>query len=162
MGRLLALFVVVPAVELALLIEVGQRIGAGATLGLIVATGVVGASLARRQGLGVLRRLQQETQAGRIPADPLVDGAFVLVAGALLITPGILTDVVGFLCLVPGVRTLVKRRVRRDVARAVREQRLHVQVMTDEPWSPREEKVVHDVRDLHEDGRSPRPPGGED
>lgn len=153
MGRLLALFVIVPAVELALLIEVGSRIGTGATLGLIVATGVVGAALARRQGVGVFRRLQEETQAGRLPAEPLVDGAFILVAGALLMTPGILTDAIGFLCLVPGVRGLVKRRVRESLERAVREQRLHVHVAGD-PFGPaREEKVVHPV-----ERRAPAPP----
>ena len=113
MGRLLLLFVVVPAVELALLIELGSRIGTLATLGIIAGTGVIGAALARRQGLGVLRRLQQETNQGRLPADPLVDGAFLLVAGALLVTPGVLTDVVGFLCLVPGFRAIVKREVLR-------------------------------------------------
>jgi len=152
MGRLLALFVIVPAVELALLIEVGSRIGTGATLGLIVATGVVGAWLARRQGIGVFQRLQEETRAGRLPADPLVDGAFVLVAGALLMTPGSLTDAIGFLCLVPGVRTLVKRRVRESLERAAREGRLHVHTMDGggvyggDPFAPpRQEKVVREV-----------------
>jgi UPF0716 protein FxsA len=70
-GRLLLLFIVVPAVELGLLIEIGSRIGTVATLGIIVVTGVVGAALARRQGIGVLRRVQAELAEGRVPAGSL-------------------------------------------------------------------------------------------
>ncbi len=99
-------------------------IGTPATLGIIVLTGAVGASLARRQGLRVLRDLQAETTAGRLPADPLMDGAIILLAGALLITPGILTDVFGFLCLIPATRALGKRAVRRRFERAMREGRV--------------------------------------
>ncbi len=89
---------------------------------------MVGASLARRAGLQVLGRVQREVEAGRVPAGPLVDGVIVLVAGALLITPGILTDAFGFLCLVPAFRSLVKRSLWRRFERAVREQRVHVTV----------------------------------
>ena len=124
MGRLILLFTLVPAVELGLLIEVGSRIGTAATLGLIVATGVLGAGLARQQGLRVLRRIQNEISAGRLPASSLVDGVIVLVAGALLVTPGILTDVLGFLCLLPGFRGLVKAGLRRRFERALLEQRI--------------------------------------
>ena len=156
MGRLLLLFVVVPAVELALLIELGSRIGTAATLGIISGTGVLGAALARRQGLSVLRRLQQETSEGRLPADPLVDGAFLLVAGALLVTPGVLTDVVGFLCLVPGFRKIVKRDLRRRLERAVLEGRVEVRVTGEERWGPREEKIVHAIRRDREPDRTSR------
>ena len=121
MGRLLLLFILVPAVELGLLIELGRIIGTPGTLGIIVLTGAVGASLARRQGLRVLRDLQAESAAGRLPADALMDGAIILVAGALLITPGILTDVFGFLCLVPATRALGRAAIRRRFERALRE-----------------------------------------
>lgn len=152
--RLLLLFVVLPAVELALLIEVGSRIGTAATLAIIVLTGMVGAALARRQGLGVLRRLQQETAAGRLPAGPLVDGVLILVAGALLVTPGILTDAFGFACLVPAFRTLLKRHLRGRYERAVREGRVQVRVATD-PWGPRTEREVRDLS--FDDERRPPP-----
>ena len=89
MTRLLLLFVVLPTAELALLIEVGKRVGTGATLALIVATGIVGASLARRQGLGVVGVVQRETAAGRLPASTLIDGVIILLAGALLVTPDV-------------------------------------------------------------------------
>ncbi len=126
MGRLLFLFVVVPAVELGLLIEIGSRFGTLPTLGLLIVTGVVGAALARRPGLGVLRRVPEEVAEGRVPASSLVDGVLILIAGALLMTPGVLTDAVGFLCLVPGARSLLKREIWRRVERAAREGRIEV------------------------------------
>ena len=121
MGRLLFLFIAVPAVELILLIEIGQRIGTLATLGLIVGTGIVGASLARQQGISTFARLQKDLADGRLPAEPIVDGVLILVAGAVLITPGVLTDLVGFLCLVPACRRLIKRSLKRRFERAMRE-----------------------------------------
>jgi UPF0716 protein FxsA len=126
MGQLLLLFILVPTIELVLLIEVGSRIGTLATVGLIAVTGVIGASLARQQGLRVLSQVQTEVAEGRLPAGSLVDGLIILIAGALLITPGILTDAFGFLCLVPAFRSLVKRVLRRRFEQAVREQRVHV------------------------------------
>lgn len=157
MGRLLLLFVVLPAVELVLLIEVGSRIGTAATLGLIVLTGAVGAALARRQGLGVVRELQRETAAGGMPAGPLVDGALILVAAALLVTPGILTDAAGFALLVPAVRDAIKRAALQRLERAAAEGRVRVQVYESGDWGPREEKVV---RDLEDPSRHPGPPPG--
>ena len=109
MGKLLLLFILVPAVELALLIEVGRHIGTLATLALIAGTGALGAFLARLQGLGILRQMQSELAAGRLPASSIVDGAIILLAAVVLITPGILTDAVGFLCLVPAFRRVLKR-----------------------------------------------------
>jgi UPF0716 protein FxsA len=126
--KLFLLFVVLPAVELALLIEVGRHLGTLATLGLIVLTGAVGASLARAQGLRVLQQIQVETQAGRMPAEPLIDGAIIVVAGALLVTPGVLTDVFGFACLIPGTRRILKNMARRAFERAVAEGRVQVAV----------------------------------
>jgi UPF0716 protein FxsA len=148
MTRLLLLFVALPAAELALLIELGKRVGTGATLALIVATGIVGASLARRQGLGVLAVFQRETAAGRLPASTLVDGVIILLAGALLVTPGILTDVFGFLCLAPAFRRLVKRKLLHRLEHAAREGRVEIRLYDNDPWGPREEKEVRDVRDV--------------
>ena len=119
MGYLALLFIVVPAVELALLVEVGSRIGGLGTLALIITTGVVGASLARRAGMDVLRRVQAETQQGRLPTDALLDGAIILVAGVLLVTPGIVTDLFGFACLLPAFRRGLKALARGYFARAV-------------------------------------------
>ncbi len=141
MIQLFALFILLPALELALLIEIGSRIGTAATLGLIVVTGVVGASLARSQGLRVISTVQQELAEGRLPASSLMDGLMILVASALLITPGVLTDVFGFLCLVPAFRGIVKTHLRHRFERAVAEQRIevHVEGMTLDPddFAPR-------------------------
>jgi UPF0716 protein FxsA len=153
MGWLLLLFVALPAIELALLIEVGSRIGTAATVALIVGTGITGAALARRQGLGVLGVMQRETAAGRLPAGTLVDGVIILLAAALLVTPGILTDAFGFLCLVPGFRTVVKRQLLRRLERAAREGRVEIHVQAERSWTPREEKTVRDVRSGTQPGR---------
>lgn len=119
MGYLALLFIVVPAVELALLIEVGSFFGTLPTFALIVVTGMVGAALARRQGLSVLGRLRSQMQTGQWPGDTIADGAIILVAGALLVTPGILTDVTGFLMLIPTTRTLIRRYLEKRLQRAV-------------------------------------------
>jgi UPF0716 protein FxsA len=145
MGRLLLLFVVLPAVELALLIELGSRFGTLHTLALIVLTGVVGASLARGQGLSVMRQIQAEVAAGRLPATSLVDAGIILVAAALLVTPGVLTDGFGFLCLVPAFRGVVKRILWHRLEDAVRQNRVHVDVGFES--SPR---PVYDVKDVEE------------
>lgn len=121
MAKLVLLFVAVPAIELVLLIEVGRHIGTLTTLAVIVLTGGLGALLARRQGLGVVRQVHREMAEGRVPAGSIVDGIIILIAAALLVTPGFLTDTVGFLCLVPGVRRLFKRYLWRRFERAVRQ-----------------------------------------
>lgn len=136
MLKLLALFVVVPAIELALLIEVGSRIGTLATLLLIVATGVLGASLARWQGLGVLATVRAELDRGEMPTGAIVDGVIILIAAAVLMTPGLLTDVFGFLCLVPLTRQLIKRSLWKRVEGAVREGRVGVSAQGPYPHPP--------------------------
>ena len=119
-GRLLLLFILVPIAELALLIEIGQRMGLPATLALIVLTGALGATLARQQGLGVLAKIRSEMDEGRLPTVQLVEGALILVAGAVLMTPGVLTDVLGFFCLVPPGRRLLGRYLSRRFEKAVK------------------------------------------
>lgn len=107
--RLLLLFTSVPLVELALLLWIGGRIGVLPTVALILATGVAGASLARLQGLATWRRFQRALAEGRLPGAELLEGLLILVAGALLLTPGVLTDAVGFLLLVPPARRRIVR-----------------------------------------------------
>lgn len=109
MLRLLLLFTSVPLIELALLLWIGGRIGVLPTVALILATGVAGASLARLQGLATWRRFQAALAAGRLPGRELLEGLLILVAGALLLTPGVLTDAVGFLLLVPPARRRIVR-----------------------------------------------------
>jgi UPF0716 protein FxsA len=113
LGRLLLLFLLTPAVELGLLIQVDKLIGFGPTIGLIIATGVAGSYLARREGLNTWQRLNERLQSGDLPGKELVDGVIILVAGALLVTPGVLTDVVGFMGLLPPTRALVRKALMR-------------------------------------------------
>ncbi len=94
-----------------LLLRVGARIGPAPTLGIIVITAIVGAALTRAQGLRTLTRYQQALAEGRLPHREVMDGLMILVAGAVLLTPGFLTDAVGFLLLVPSVRGVVRQRL---------------------------------------------------
>lgn len=116
-ARLLLLFTVVPAVELYLLILIGQWLGALETVLIILVTGSVGAVLAKREGLGVIRRLQEEARTGLPPGDRIVEGLLVLVGGVLLITPGVLTDLTGFLLIMPWSRRWLAPRVKARVMR---------------------------------------------
>ncbi|MHB8898451.1 MAG: FxsA family protein [Thermoguttaceae bacterium] len=109
LGRLLLLFIVFPMVELALLVTLAQHTSLLFTIGMIIVTGMAGAWLARTQGLQCFRRIQAELSRGQMPADALVDGLMILVAGALLIAPGILTDLIGISMLLPPVRAVLKR-----------------------------------------------------
>jgi UPF0716 protein FxsA len=133
LSRLLALFVVVPLVELALLIRIGQWLGVLPTVALVVLTGMAGALLARREGLRTLWRIRADLQAARFPVGRLLDGALILVAGAVLLTPGVLTDIVGLALLVPASRGWVKRRIAARVRRLVEAGRTNVVLYYDEP-----------------------------
>lgn len=108
---LLLLFTLVPLTELALLIWIGQQTSLLFTIGLVLVTGIAGAALARWQGWRAVARIQAELRQGHMPADALLDGLLILVAGLLLVTPGVLTDAVGFGLLVPPARSVLKRRV---------------------------------------------------
>jgi UPF0716 protein FxsA len=118
--RLALLFTVVPLVELYLLIELGGVIGVLPTVAIVVTTGVLGAWLARYQGLKVLREIGDGLSEGRMPTESLIDGLLILMAGAVLLTPGLMTDALGFSLLVPRGRAVVRRAVRRVLERRVR------------------------------------------
>lgn len=115
-GLLALLFLAVPIAELYVIVQVADGIGVGNTLVLLVAISAVGAWLAKRQGLGVLRRVQATTAAGRVPSRELLDGALIVFAAALMLTPGFLTDALALVLLLPptriGVRAVLLRRIR--------------------------------------------------
>ena len=115
LSKLILLFVIVPLVELALLIEIGQQIGLTSTLGLVILTGIAGAYLARSQGFYIFTQIQAELQQGRLPAESLFDGLLILVGGLLLLTPGILTDILGFLLLIPASRFVIKNFLKKKL-----------------------------------------------
>ena len=109
--RLLILFTLVPLLELYLLIRVGDLIGVWPTVALVVLTGAFGAFLTRFEGLRVLRKVQSEFQEGRVPTAGLLDGLLIVVAGAVLLTPGLITDALGFFLLLPPGRRVVRNAV---------------------------------------------------
>ena len=104
MGVFLFLFIVMPIVEMVVLIKVGGMIGALNTVGLVLLTAVIGAALLRQQGLSTLLRANQRLNSGELPAREVAEGLILAVGGALLLTPGFVTDTIGFLCLIPGSR----------------------------------------------------------
>lgn len=118
-ARLVALFVLLPLAELVILIQVGRAIGLLWTLALVIATGFLGATLARRQGLQAWRAIQAELNQGRMPGGTLVDGLLILIGGIVLLTPGILTDLAGFGLLLPTTRNALKRALRSRFERAI-------------------------------------------
>ncbi len=126
LGRLALLFVVLPILELILLIEIGRHIGSLPTLGIVVLTGVTGAWLARTEGLRVIFRFQEELVSGRLPGQAMLDGICVLVGGAFLLTPGVISDFLGFSLMLPLTRRRIQSWMRDNLERQVAEGRVHV------------------------------------
>lgn len=113
--RLLLLFTLLPLVELTLLLWIAEHTGWLFTLWLVILTGLLGAWLARHEGLRCWREIHRRMARGELPADSLLDGLMILVAGAVLITPGVLTDLVGFALLMAPIRRLVRRYLARRI-----------------------------------------------
>ena len=113
---LVLLFIAVPIAELAVILEVGQAIGVWWTIALLVADSILGSILMRMQGRAAWRRFNETVQAGRAPAREVLDGALVIFGGALLLTPGFLTDILGLILLVPPSRAVVRAVLRRRLA----------------------------------------------
>ena len=128
-GRLALFFVIVPILELVLLIELGQLVGVLPTVVLVLFTGITGAWLARAEGIRVFFQFQKELSSGRLPGQAMQDGIAVLVGGALLLTPGILTDITGFALLFPPTRRWMQRRVRAQFERQIRDGSIRVTTM---------------------------------
>lgn len=117
---LILAFTVIPAIEIGLFVVVGGEIGPLATVAVVLFTGIAGASLARTQGLKVLQQIQDTLGKGTMPANELVEGALILFGGALLLTPGFLTDAWGLACLLPPTRRLMAVVVKRWLARRMK------------------------------------------
>lgn len=107
MRAILVLFVIMPILEMVVLIKVGGIIGVIPTIGLVLLTAMLGLALLRQQGFSTLFRAQEKMASGQLPVNELVEGIFLAVGGALLLTPGFVTDAFGFCCLIPGIRQLI-------------------------------------------------------
>ncbi len=123
LGWLFLIFLVLPIAELAVILQVGQLIGPWYTILLLLAVSAAGAWLVKREGLGVIRRFRRQLDAGALPGKELADGVLILFAGALLLTPGFITDCVGLLLLLPPVRAVIRASVLRRFAVRVRYRR---------------------------------------
>ena len=123
---LLLLFIGIPILELALLFELHQKVGFISTVSLVFATGVLGAWLVRNQGLATLFEIQQRLRAGELPAPQLLEGIMILLAGAVLVTPGLATDTVGFLLLIPSCRRQLRYRLQKWIEKRIQHNYVHV------------------------------------
>jgi len=125
---LIALFIGMPILELALLIKLHGLVGFVPTVLLVFLTGVAGAALVRRQGINILFKIQQEMANGNLPAPQMMDGVMIVVAGALLVTPGLITDIAGFALLVPFIRGRIRFWLRKKLEEKVRSGYIQVNV----------------------------------
>ena len=126
LGRMALFFVIIPIVELMLLIKLGEVVGLLPTLALVVFTGVTGAWLARAEGVRVFFQFQKELASGRIPGQAMLDGISVLIGGAFLLTPGVLTDVFGFSLLFPPSRRWLQKRIRKRLEARIKDGSIRV------------------------------------
>jgi len=130
--KLILLLTLVPLVELLLLVRLTQLWGSfWLTVGVILGTGLLGAVLARREGLRVFSHVREQLARGELPADALLDGVLILLAAALLVTPGLLTDACGFLLLIPPSRSLIRRMVKKWARRKIQAGTMHVYTAAD-------------------------------
>ncbi|MFH1853064.1 MAG: FxsA family protein [Candidatus Neomarinimicrobiota bacterium] len=121
-SRLLLLFIGVPLVEILILIKLGEVLGFWNTILLVIGTGVAGAYLAKLYGLTIWYDIQRDLSMGQMPAEKLLDGLLILVGGIVLLTPGLLTDILGLLLLFPGTRFFFKHWLRERLAVMARNQ----------------------------------------
>ncbi len=117
--KLFLIFAVIPVIELALLIKIGSVIGTLNTIIIVILTAVVGAYMVKLEGIAVMYRIQENMQQGTFPAEELINGMMILMAGVLLLTPGFFTDVVGFLMVFPVSRGVIKRIAGRYIKKRI-------------------------------------------
>ncbi len=119
--KLIVLFTLMPIIELAILIKLSKYIGLGYTILIVLFTGFFGAYMARREGRSVLQRIKIEMSQGRMPGDELINGLCIIIGGILLLAPGIVTDITGFLLVVPILRETVKNLIKGKIRKMISE-----------------------------------------
>ena len=126
--KLFLLFTIIPLIELALLIKIGAYIGVLMTISVVVITGILGAALARYEGFSVLNQIRSTLASGDIPADELIEGLLILVGGALLLTPGFLTDILGFVLIIPTTRRIFREYLKKYFKNKFINQDIHIDI----------------------------------
>ncbi|WP_020590441.1 FxsA family protein [Kiloniella laminariae] len=160
----LFLFIGIPLLEIAVLIQVGDQIGLWSTIGLIILTAVIGTWMLKRQGLATLARAQTQLNQGAIPAQELFDGLCLLAAGALLLTPGFVTDSIGFSLLLPPVRELLRNTLGQKIFAGIQQQSFYRQGSGPQgptqagSWNKGDDTVIDgDYQDVTKDGAEQNP-----
>lgn len=119
-GKFLAIFIIVPLLELALLIEVGKYLGVWNTIALVLITAIAGAMMMQLEGIKVWSDLQQDLMSMRMPTDNIINGVLILIGGIVLLTPGIITDIIGITLLVPFTRSIYRKLLKKKFEHKVR------------------------------------------
>lgn len=119
--KLIILFTVIPIVELGILLRLNDYIGLPYTLLIVLVTGIVGAALAKSEGREIIKRIKFEGSQGRMPGDELINGLCVLIGGAFLLTPGLLTDIAGFSLVIPVTRFAIKSFIKKQLKQMIEE-----------------------------------------
>ncbi len=117
--KLFLLFTIIPVIELALLIKVSSYIGVLNTATIVILTAIIGAYMVKSEGIGVMSRIQRSMEEGIFPAEELIDGMLILIAGTLLLTPGFFTDIIGFLIVFPASRAFIKKIAKRYIRKKI-------------------------------------------
>lgn len=124
--KLFLLFTLVPVIEIYLLVQISALLGPLSTIILVIATGFAGASLAKLQGVQTITRIQENLKQGIMPGDEVIDAFLILLAGIVLITPGLLTDVAGILLLIPSTRKSFKLFIKREFEKRVKSGQINI------------------------------------
>jgi len=124
--KLFLAFTIIPVLEIYILIKLGTYLGALNTVIIVILTGILGAYLARLEGLQTMRKVREALGRGEMPAESMLDALLILVAGIVLLTPGLLTDIAGLLMLIPQTRLLFKRWLRKKFDEWAQGQQIHI------------------------------------
>ena len=126
--KLLIIFATVPLIELALLIKIGEFIGIIPTIIIVGSTGIIGITLARRQGYQVIKKIKNNIELGKLPADDLIGGVLILIGGTMLLTPGILTDITGFSLIFPISRSIFVKITKNKIKQYIDNNRRGIEI----------------------------------
>lgn len=126
--KLLIIFATVPLIELALLIKIGEFIGIIPTIIIVGSTGIIGITLARRQGYQVIKKIKNNIELGKLPADDLIGGVLILIGGTMLLTPGILTDITGFSLIFPISRSIFVKIAKKKIKQYIDNNRRGIEI----------------------------------
>ncbi|WGI16740.1 FxsA family protein [Methanonatronarchaeum sp. AMET-Sl] len=125
--KIIALFITVPLIDLLVLLKIANYIGTLETIAIVILTGIVGGALAKIQGLKTLQKFQEEVMMGGPPSNRIMDGFLILFGAGLLLTPGFITDIAGFLLLIPITRPIIKKAISKYISKKTQQGYIHIE-----------------------------------